>query len=161
MGRVGFVAKHLTGRKVDGEDLAGDLDGGVGRVPYGKEIAERILTIRIRTLDVDDPRAVVGVQGFEARPSNRKPMINLGISDANGRGDLHRPALNHDPEVRMDMYGQRFMRQAGEGKLGTGGRSVRQNPGRENPCQRYCAGDPVSPADPGPPPDLLLVPPAL
>src|SRR5205807_7503229 len=108
MCRAGFMAKKLTRREGDGEGLAADLDRGVGRVPYGKEIAERILAIRIRTLDVDDPRAVVGVQGFEARPSNRKPMINLGISDANGRGDLHRPALNHDPEVRMAMYGQRF-----------------------------------------------------
>ena len=99
MGRVGFVAKHLTGRKVDGEDLAGDLDGGVGRVPYGKEIAERILTIRIRTLDVDDPRAVVGVKGFEARPSNRKPLIEPGISDADGCGDLNRLAFDHNPKV--------------------------------------------------------------
>src|SRR5437016_959365 len=54
------------------------------------------------------------------------------------------------------------MRQAGKGKLGTGGRSVRQNPGRENPCQGNCAGDPIPPRpDPGPPPRRLLVSPAL
>ena len=103
MRRVGFMAKNLTRREVDWKGLAADLDRGGGRVPYGKEIAERIPAIRIRTLDVDDPRVVVGVQGFEARPSNRKPTINLGVSDTNGRGDLHRPAFNHDPEVRMDM----------------------------------------------------------
>src|SRR6266480_1267897 len=53
------------------------------------------------------------------------------------------------------------MRQAGEGELGAGGGSVRQNPGRENPCQRNCAGDPIPRRDPRPPPRLLLVSPAL
>lgn len=106
MGGVGLVAENFICTIVHGEGLVANLDSGVGGAPYGKKIAEGILMIRIRSLDVDDPRAVMGVQGFEARPCHRDALVELGVPNPDGGGDLYRLPFDHDPEVGVDVQGE-------------------------------------------------------